>query len=130
MRYLKIQPTSHGCEVYLGLEGKYGKSENDGASDPHSNHDLRDFVMGGDGANHEALCQGEDTEEDEVAGGFAAHVTAAGADQHEQHHKADNHREEEEPLVFSAANKIMLVSMLSNYAIVWVTLFTMRALLT
>ena len=117
MRYLKIQPTSHGCEVYLSLEGEDGKSKNDGAGDPHSNHDLRDIVNGGDGANHEALCQGEDTEEDEVAGGFAAHVTAAGADQHEQHHKADNHREEEEPLVFSAANKIMLVSMLSIYAI-------------
>jgi hypothetical protein len=33
--------------------------------------------MGGDGANHKALCQGEDTEEDEVAGSLAAHVTLA-----------------------------------------------------
>ena len=59
--------------------------------------------MGGDGANHEALCQGEDTEEDEVAGSLAAHVTAAGTDEHEQHHQTHHQRQDVQPLVFSAA---------------------------
>ena len=89
IRYLKILPTPHDCEVYFGLEGEDAKSENYGAGDPHSDHDFGDIEMGGDGAHHEALCQGEDTKEDEVAGSFAAHVfRAAGTNQREQHHKA------------------------------------------
>ena len=71
--------------------------------------------MGGYGANHEALCQGEDTEEDEVAGSLAAHVTVAGTDEHEQQHQAHHQRQDVQPLVFSAAITMigLLVLMLS-----------------
>ena len=107
MRYLEILPTSYDCKVYFRLEGEDGESENYGAGDTNRNHYFGDVEMGGQGANHEALCQGEDSEEDEVAGSLAAHVVrAAGADQRKHHHEGYYQRQDVKPRVFSAAIKI------------------------
>ena len=86
------KPTSHSRKIDLGLEGEDSKGEGDGGADPYGHEDLVRPVPGGDGAQHEALGQGEQEEEDEVVWGLPPDALAAGeSDQRDEH---DDHGED------------------------------------
>ena len=86
------KPTSHSREINLGLEGEDSESEGDGGADPDRHEDLVCPVPGGDGAQHEALGQGEQEEEDEVVRRLPPDTLAASeSDQCDEH---DDHGED------------------------------------
>lgn len=88
------QDTSHSREIDLSLEGEDGEGEGDGGADPHGHEDLVRPVPGGHRAQHEALGQREQPEEDEVVRRLPPDALAAGeGDQRDEH---DHHGQDPE----------------------------------
>ena len=95
--------TSHGGEVDLGLESEDGEAERDGGAHAHGHQHLVRAVVGGDGAQHEALRQGEEAEEDEVVRRLPADPLAAG-----QRDEGHDHDDQGYPPHLGVARRVQL----------------------
>lgn len=88
------QNTAHHREIVFSLESKQGESQANGRRDAHRQNHLFRLVVGRAYGQYERFRNREDEKENEVHGGFSAHLAAASYDYHrdENHHEGDDQK--------------------------------------